>query len=175
MPGTRANEDDRGPIRGEALSLEDLETRARSLSSSMVLAGRRGSTTRPFFRRLLENEKILRRAHDALAADVKHAEAVPPAAEWLLDNYPLVESEILDVCRHLPRKYYAELPKLNSPEGGAARVYAMALEMIRHSDARLDPERLERFVAAFQSGAPLTMGELWAWPIMLKAGLMENL
>src|SRR5688572_17330805 len=181
LPGTAANDspsalEDRGPIRGEALSLEDLESRARILSSSFTLARNSRISIRPFFRRLRQNEEILRRAHEALAGDVQQAEAIPPAAEWLLDNYNLVESEILDICRNLPRKYYLELPKL-APPGlpGTARVYAMALELIRRSDARLDSERLERFVAAFQAGTPLTMGELWAWPIMLKAALVETL
>src|SRR6185369_12418424 len=117
-----------------------------------------------------------RRAQDALAGDVQQAETISPAAEWLLDNYNLVESEILDIWRNLPRRYYAELPKLaSSGLQGTVRVYAMAMEMIRHSDGRLDSLRLERFVAAYQTGTPLTMGELWAWPIMLKVGLVENL
>src|SRR4029079_13687340 len=160
LPGTVANDsssalEDRGPLRGEALSLEDLESKARSLSSGFVVAKRSRSRARPFFRRLHQNEAVLRRAHEAMAEDVHHAEVVPPAAEWLLDNYNLVESEILDICRHLPRKYYAELPKLASAgPPGTARVYAMALELIRHSDARLDSERLERFVAAYQTGTP---------------------
>jgi cyclic beta-1,2-glucan synthetase len=181
LPGRAANDsssalEDRGPIRGEALSLEDLESKARALSSGFALARNPRSKTRFFFRRLRQNEEVLRRAHEALAGDVQQAESIPPAAEWLLDNYNLVESEILDVCRNLPRKYYAELPKLAASElPGTARVYAMALELIRHSDARLDSERLERFVAAYQTGTPLTMGELWAWPIMLKAALVENL
>ncbi|HEY5907066.1 MAG TPA: DUF3131 domain-containing protein, partial [Vicinamibacteria bacterium] len=48
-------------------------------------------------------------------------------------------------------------------------------EVIRHSDARLDAQRLERFLTAFQTQAPLSLGELWAWPSALKATLVENL
>ena len=51
----------------------------------------------------------------------------------------------------------------------------MAVELIRHSDGRLDAERLRRFLTAFQTVAPLTIGELWAWPSMLKVALIENL
>src|SRR4249920_4080310 len=58
---------------------------------------------------------------------------------------------------------------------GVPRVYAMALELVRHSDARLDEQRLERFMSAYQRVAPLTLGELWAWPSMLKLALIENL
>ncbi len=181
LPGADANDsssalEDRGPIRGEGLSLQDLESKARTLAAAFSLARTFKIKKRVFFRRLRQNEEVLRRAHDVLAGDVQQAEAIPPAAEWLLDNYTLVESEILDIHRNMPREYYAELPKLAPPERpGTARVYAMALELIRHSDARLDSERLVKFIAAFQTTAPLTMGELWAWPVMLKAALVENL
>jgi cyclic beta-1,2-glucan synthetase len=51
----------------------------------------------------------------------------------------------------------------------------MALELIRHSDSRLDKRQLTRFISSFQSVAPLTIGELWAWPSILKIALIENL
>ena len=103
-------------------------------------------------------------------------EFVTAAAEWLLDNYHLVASEIRDVRQNLPRGYYRELPKLAAREqAGNARVYALAVELIRHSDSRLDRAQLVRWLDAFQTVAPLTIGELWAWPSMLKLALVENL
>jgi cyclic beta-1,2-glucan synthetase len=51
----------------------------------------------------------------------------------------------------------------------------VALELIRHTDGRLDRTQLVRFMNAYQTVAPLTIGELWAWPIMLKLALLENL
>ena len=51
----------------------------------------------------------------------------------------------------------------------------MAVEIIRHSDSRLDRAKLVRFMNSFQTVAPLTIGELWAWPSMLKLALIENL
>ena len=111
-----------------------------------------------------------------MAEDVHKGEFVTPAAEWLLDNYHLVASEIRDVRQNLPRGYYRELPKLATRElAGDARVYAMAVELIRHSDSRLDRQQLVRFMNSFQTVAPLTIGELWAWPSMLKLALFENL
>src|SRR2546422_2884485 len=58
---------------------------------------------------------------------------------------------------------------------GLARVYAVALELLRHTDGRLDRHQLVRFMAAYQTVAPLTIGELWAWPSMLKLALLESL
>src|SRR5262249_13035113 len=56
-----------------------------------------------------------------------------------------------------------------------ARIYVMALELIGHSDGHLDLDRLTRFVVSYQTLAPLTIGELWAWPSMLTIALLENL
>jgi cyclic beta-1,2-glucan synthetase len=128
------------------------------------------------FPRFASNARVLRAAYLSMAEDVHRGEFVTPAGEWLLDNYHLVASEIRDVRQNLPRGYYRELPKLAARGGaGAARVYAMAIELIRHSDSRLDRQQLLRFLNSYQTVAPLTIGELWAWPSMLKLGLFENL
>src|SRR6185295_1792339 len=101
---------------------------------------------------------------------------VTPPAEWLLDHFHLVSAEIRAIRQHLPRRYYRELPRLPQREWqGHARIYAMALELIRHSDSRLDKRQLTRFISSFQSVAPLTIGELWAWPSILRIALIENL
>ncbi len=49
------------------------------------------------------------------------------------------------------------------------------MELLRHSDARLDAQRFERFLSAYQAVSPLSLGEIWAWPSALKAALIENL
>jgi cyclic beta-1,2-glucan synthetase len=119
---------------------------------------------------------VLRQAYLSMAEEVHRGEFVTPAAEWLLDNYHLVASEIRDVRQNLPRGYHRGLPKLAARgSAGVARVYAMAIELIRHSDSRLDRQQLLRFLRSYQTVAPLTIGELWAWPSMLKLGLIENL
>src|SRR4029077_20082523 len=72
--------------------------------------------------------------------------------------------------------YYRELPRLPQPQwAGHTRIYAMALELIRHSYSRLDRSQLVRFMNSYQSVAPLSIGELWAWPSILKVALIENL
>ena len=164
------------PLRAELLSIERLEERARALAAEFTLARNPRRKARPFFQRLDDNARVLRAAYRVLADDVHRGEFLPPAAEWLLDNFHLIEGEFRDTRRDLPRDYYRQLPKLATRErAGVARVYAMALELIRHTDGRLDQQRLVRFVAAYQTVAPLTIGELWAWPSALKLALIENL
>src|SRR5687767_13964750 len=164
------------PLRDELLSIERLEERARALAARFTLDPNARRASRNVLPRFEDNARVLRAAYLTLADDVHRGEVVTPAAEWLLDNFHLVASEILDVRRNLPAGYYRELPKLALRElAGDARVYALAVELIRHSDSRLDRQQLVRFMNSYQAVAPLTIGELWAWPSMLKLALIENL
>ncbi|HLF56915.1 MAG TPA: glucoamylase family protein, partial [Thermoanaerobaculia bacterium] len=164
------------PLREELLSIELLEDRARTLAARLTVDPRPGRAARRSYPRLDSNARRLARAYRTLADDVHRGEFVTPAAEWLLDNYHLVAAEIRDARQNLPRGYYLELPKLATRElAGTARIYALAVELIRHSDSRLDRPKLLRFVNSFQTVAPLTIGELWAWPSMLRLALIENL
>jgi cyclic beta-1,2-glucan synthetase len=164
------------PLRDELLSIERLEERARALAARFTLDPNPRRTSRNVLPRFDDNARVLREAYLSMADDVHRGEFVTPAAEWLLDNFHLVASEVLDVRRNLPPGYYRELPKLALRElAGDARVYALAVELIRHSDSRLDRQQLVRFMNSYQAVAPLTIGELWAWPSMLKLALIENL
>ena len=88
----------------------------------------------------------------------------------------MIASEIVEIRENLPHRYYRELPALVTREhSGEARVYAIAVELLRYSDSRLDLAQLTHFLNSYQRVAPLTIGELWAWPSMLKLALVENL
>ena len=164
------------PLRDGLLSIERLEERAKALAARFMIQPDSRRMARNVFPRFNDNARLLDEAYRTLADDVHKGEFVPPAAEWLLDNFHLVASEIRNVRQNLPRGYYKELPKLAPREfGGDARIYALAVELIRHSDSRLDPQQLLRFINGYQTAAPLTIGELWAWPSMLKLALIENL
>ncbi len=163
------------PLRDELLSVERLEERAKSLAARFTVGTPRGRS-KNLAPRLRDNARVLRDAYATLAGDVRRGQFITPPAEWLLDHFHLVNSEIRAIRQHLPRRYYRELPRLTHREwAGHARVYAMALELIRHSDSRLDKDQLTRFMNSYQSIAPLTIGELWAWPSILKIALLENL
>ncbi len=99
-----------------------------------------------------------------------------PAGEWLLDNYYLIEEQVLLVKEDLPADYGIELPRLVGGEwDGFPRIYEALLDVVAHTDSRIDEEYLLRFVDGYQEVAPLTIGEVWAVPIMLRIALVENL
>jgi cyclic beta-1,2-glucan synthetase len=174
--GQRPSDEAERPLRDELLSIERLDERARALAARFTIAPNPRRRARNLFPRFDDNARVLAEAYRTLSEAVHHGEFITPAAEWLLDNYHLAAAEISNVRVSLPLSYYRELPKLALRElAGNARVYALAIELIRHSDSRLDQDQLVRFLNSFQTVAPLTIGELWAWPSMLKVALIENL
>jgi cyclic beta-1,2-glucan synthetase len=164
------------PFRDELLSIARLEERALALAASFTIDPNPRRRARAIFPRFDDNARVLRAAYRTLADDLRTGQFVTTAAEWLLDNFYLVTSEIRDIHQHLPGAYYHQLPTLASRErAGQTRIYAMAVELVRHSDSRIDRQQLAVFINSYQRVAPLTIGELWAWPSMLKVALIENL
>jgi cyclic beta-1,2-glucan synthetase len=161
------------PLRAELFSVEQLARHAQALADNHQVVTRRGSNR--LLGRLDENEHILRGFNRSTLA-VDPTRRITPAAEWLLDNFYLIEEQIQLARRHLPHGYSRELPRLlNSPSAGLPRVYDIVLELISHVDAQIDAEPLRAFIAAYQTVVSLKLGELWAIPIMLRLGLIENL
>ena len=119
---------------------------------------------------------------DASAQDV----ASSSAAEWLLDNYAIVVEAQRQIIEDLPALYYEQLPKLathpSAVEATAAtalagqpRVYAAASAFWVYEHYQINQGRLNRFTIAYQQVQPLSMGELWAMPTMLRLVLLETL
>ena len=161
------------PLRSELFSIEQLTRHAKALAQYHRVVTRRGSNS--LLDRLGQNEDILR-AFNQSTLDVNEGKRVTPAAEWLLDNFYLIEEQIQIARRHLPRGYSRELPRLlNGPSTGLPCVYDIVHELISHVDAQIDSEPLSAFIAAYQTVESLKLGELWAIPIMLRLGLIENL
>src|SRR4029077_15056720 len=161
-------------LRSELFSADQMEQHGKSLAASHTLTSRRSPDQ--LLPRLAANEGVLIGACNLLTAAVTANRRITPAGEWLLDNFYLVEEQIRSSRRHLPRGYSRELPRLaDGPSAGLPRVYDLALETISHGDGRVDTDSLARFVAAYQTVTALTLGELWAIPIMLRLALIENL
>jgi cyclic beta-1,2-glucan synthetase len=162
------------PLRAEVLDLERLQDHARALAARFTIDPRR--RRRRLLARLEDNARVLGQTYRLLADDVRGRLYVSPAGEWMLDNYHLVVAEIRALREYLPRRYYAKLPTLAATDRvGDVRAYALAVEVVRHSDSRLDRQQLVAFLTSYQTVAPLTIGELWAFPSMLRLALLENL
>ena len=162
-------------VRAELFSIQRLEQHAASLAAAQQVAERQ--LPRESLRaRLRANESVLLASYRAIAAAADEGRTISPAAEWLLDNYHLVEEQIREIRQDLPPSFYRGLPKLDSgPLQGYPRVLGVAWAFVAHTDSRFDPESLRCFVRAYQRVQPLTIGELWAVAITLRIVLVENL
>jgi len=162
------------PLRSALFSLSQMESHAQSVAENHEVDKRRGPEK--LLARLRQNERIIRTAHRIVSLTAAKGRQAAPAAEWLLDNFYLIEEQIRIARDLLPPSYSKELPCLR---GGSLRgyplVYSVALELVSHTDGRVDLENLSAFTQAYQRVRPLKLGEMWALPIMLRLALIENL
>src|SRR5690606_16296996 len=161
------------PIRSELYNFDQMITHARTVARSHKI--QKGKRRDKLLKRLDDNQKILVEVHNLLVESIQSGHTITPAAEWLLDNFYLIEEQIVTAKKHLPKKYSEGLPYLaNGNSNGIPRVYDIALEIIAHSDGRVDSNGLKGFMLAYQSEKILTLGELCIIPIMMKLAVNEN-
>jgi cyclic beta-1,2-glucan synthetase len=166
------------PIRAELFGIHRFEGHGRSLAQAQaqLLDEKAGSRGPAFFPRVEENLQALRSAYDQIVLTSRSGHYVTPAADWLLDNFHLVEAQLEQIREGVPRRYYSELPKLASePLAGLPRVYGIAWAYVAHTDSVLDPQTFTAFLNAYQEVSELRLSELWALPTTLRVVLLENL
>ena len=98
------------PLRGELYNVEQLQRHAKGLAASYQLA--LASVPDKLIARLDENEGVLIHAYDLVTEAAKRKRRISPAAEWLLDNFYLIEEQIRTARRHLPPSCSRELPRM---------------------------------------------------------------
>ncbi|HKR58180.1 MAG TPA: hypothetical protein VJS64_00500, partial [Pyrinomonadaceae bacterium] len=173
VTGGSSNSVDEQPIREELFSVERLEHYAETLAAEHRIVQRKGRGLLP---RVEDNGRKLVLAYRTLVEALRSGRSISPAAEWLVDNFHIIEEQLREIREDLPKSYYRELPKLaDGALRDLPRIYALALALIAHTDSRLDTSTLRRFIAAYQRVAPLSIGELWAVAITLRLALVENL
>ena len=162
-------------ISSEIFGLERLRQHARSLAQSQTVT----DTPQPSYsiiERLSDNANALLAAYREICAAVADGKSVTPAAEWLIDNYHLVEEQVQQTSADLPPGFYRQLPKLaEGPLAGHPRIFGLVWGYVAHTDSNFDPDTLTDFVNEYQQVQPLTIGELWAVAISLRLILIENL
>src|ERR1041384_1491790 len=174
LVGKPADYADEKPFQAEFFSVERLEQYAQTLAAQHKTVTRKGRAQ--LLPRLEDNGRKPEGPYKALVDALREGRTISPAAEWLVDNYHIIEEQLREIRQDLPKSYYHELPKLAHGElEGYPRIYSVALALIAHNDSRLDTNTLQRFIAAYQTVAPLSIGELWAVAITLRLALVENL
>ncbi|MCK5064559.1 MAG: hypothetical protein KAQ97_04715, partial [Candidatus Fermentibacteraceae bacterium] len=137
----------------------------RRLAESHTISGNRNNTFNLPSR--LRNYRILMQSAYKYfrSGEGEHSHA----AEWVLDNYYIIQQAIRQVHEDMPSGYYRQLPVLKSPVHlEPSRVFSIAWSILQCSENQLDMVLITRFVRNYQKTTPLTMGELWAIPTMLR-------
>ena len=174
-PGANAPGRSEEPIRAELFSPERMESHAQSLAAAQRIAAD-GSASRSLDARSRENGRVLLGCYQTFATAAREKKTVTPAAEWLLDNFHVVEDQLRELERSLMPRIFRSLPVLaDGPLAGFPRAYGVAWAFVAHSDSRFDAAVLRRFMLAYQRVEALTMREIWAVPLMLGCVLTENL
>ena len=132
--------------------------------------------SRPIKNDLLDHLKIweltLRNANAIFKSVPANDAPVSRAGEWMLDNFYIVKQTLRQIEEDLPASFLNELPKL---ESGHPRIFALAREWVDYSQSQIDLTQTAIFAENYQQVTPLTIGELWALPIMLRIGILEQL
>ena len=164
------------PIRAELFGPERMEHHAQTLAAAQTVSDGRPHETPPLNRRVQDNAAALLNAYQICAQALKSGQTIAPAAEWLLDNFHLVEQQLRQIHDDLPPGYYRQLPKLQTgPFAGYPRVFGLAWAYVAHTDSLVSGPFLARYVQAYQRVQPLMIGELWAVAITLRIVLVENM
>ncbi len=174
--------DSEGPIRAELFSVDRLEQHAESLAAAQVVSAI-SVPGRPLLPRVLENGRVLLEYYRATANAVQKEQTITPAAEWLVDNFYIVErsNSVKSARRQRSPSFYRKLPKLASGHylEGYPRVFRDCVGVrCTHTDSQFEPGVVEALLVNSLSAVAvnsLTMGELWAVAITLRVVLVENL
>ena len=163
------------PIRSEIFGLQRFAQHGRSLGETHR-ASIAASGAAAFFPRLQDNIRVLREAHAYIGVHASTGYDISPAAEWLLDNFHLIEAQLKEIHEGLPYSYFRSLPVLlDEPLAGLPRIYGVAWAFVAHTDGAFDEDLLVQFLNAYQDTRELTLSEMWALPTTLRVVLVENL
>eukprot|EP00002_Diphylleia_rotans_P003193 TRINITY_DN1216_c0_g1_i1.p1 TRINITY_DN1216_c0_g1~~TRINITY_DN1216_c0_g1_i1.p1 ORF type:complete len:3093 (+),score=684.35 TRINITY_DN1216_c0_g1_i1:77-9355(+) len=168
------------PVQIDQLPNSEEMSPSQLINFSVTLGNRHRIDTkqgRPLLlKRLHENATILELAYK-MVADAAHGNTrLSHAEEWFIDNFYLLSENINNARKFFPPGYDKKMPRLlNTDSSGLPRVYGLMLELISLVNCHITEANVNYFVQGYQSVSPLRIGELWAIPIMLRLGLLENI
>lgn len=156
------------------LGLEELKDHAIGIARNHYVK-KSSRTSNWLILRMNKNYSTILDVFKTLNDDVQKGFPVPSAAEWLLDNLYVIEDEVKDIRQSLPDKHLNNLPVLKSGYlKGYPRIFAIALEIVSHSDGKIEEIVLKGFIEAYQTQKTLLSKELWALTLMLRIALIEK-
>jgi cyclic beta-1,2-glucan synthetase len=163
------------PIRSEIFGPQRFAQHGISLGLTHRTIGTQPESE-SFTPQLRSNIARLRAAYQYIGTQANAGYDVSPAAEWLLENFHLLEAQFKEVFEGMPPGFFRALPVLvDAPLAGLPRIYGVAWAFVAHTDGAFDDDLLVHFLSAYQQSCELNLSELWALPTTLRVVLMENM
>lgn len=165
--------DERIELRDIILNNEELKNHAEELGKIHEIS-KKPKSIKPLIDRLDSNYKIISSTYQAFNSIDRSKKDFLPAAEWLLDNFYKIEEQVKVIRQELAREKFLKLGLVsNGYLKGYPRAYAIALDLISHTDGRLDEEMLVNFVMSYQKHSVLSIAEIWSLSLMVRTALIE--
>jgi cyclic beta-1,2-glucan synthetase len=161
-------------IFNELLTVEELESHAKQSAMEHDIADNPNPLGFPL-ERMNGNYDFILGVYKSLNDDISRQRSVPASAEWLLDNFYVIEEQVKNIRVELNSDEYHRLPTLKSGNlKGYTRVYAIAMELVSHSDGLIEEDTILKYLTAYQTHSVLTDREIWAIPTMVRLALIED-
>lgn len=126
--------------------------------------------------RLNSNNSYINTVYTALRKDTDESMDVSPAAEWLLDNFYIIEEQVETLRKEIVKKEYLRLPVLSTgPLKGNARIFAIASEFVQLVHGQIQEDALCEYVEVYQQQTVLFEREIALLPIALRLALVEKI
>jgi len=163
------------PMHEVFLSGGELEAHAKQTALAHAVSVGKNSLNWPLPRMNSQYDSIVS-VYKGLNEDIRRKRIVPPAAEWLLDNFYILEEQVKLLRRDMNKRSYARLPVLaGGPLKGTARIAAVAEELVTHTDGQMDETVMSDYLKAYQSHSVLLDREIWAIPVVLRLAVIESI
>lgn len=120
--------------------------------------------------------KAFQKAYEHFSCAAAQDLTISHSSEWLLDNSYIVNQAMRLIREDMPKGFYRRLPKLKAgPYKGYPRVFLLANTLVLDRLTPFEPDEIQRFIASYQEICPLSIGELWALPVMLRLVVLGEL
>ncbi|HEX2926721.1 MAG TPA: glucoamylase family protein [Ruminiclostridium sp.] len=161
-------------IEDVVLNSDDLIKHAEQLAKSQITYKSRSGINR-IKARIERNFQRILETYQKFNEDVSASFPVPPAAEWLLDNFYIIDEQKSMLLKELSESRKA-LPVISEGAyAGFPRIFAIAADIVSHSDGNINEKNIKDFIFAYQRYTFLSIQELWMLSTMIKAALLEKL
>ena len=162
-------------INSQPVAFDQLEEHVVKMATEHTFSNKKSISSWPV-PRLDDNYHFVLSVYTQLNDDIQRNHEVSSSAEWILDNFYLIEEQVKQLRCELLKKIYSRLPVLKHGSfKGHSRIFAIAMELVVISDGQVDEAKLVHCLHAYQKHTKIFDREIWALPVVIKLALLENI